>query len=118
MGTIFKIQPEKPSILNELAEDHAMVPIKEKKKYISKKDYLILEDESTRVFLTPLENSGLRIDSVVNGVVCAVKGRPTLQGRFNVEDVMWATPKPAIWPIVRKLDVEMVRNSAYDKFYM
>ncbi|CAG7821557.1 unnamed protein product [Allacma fusca] len=95
IGTVFKQQPEKPSILLELSEDNPMVPVVPKQKYISDKDYILMEDETTRVRLVALPGCGLVVDEIVNGLVCAVKGKPTIDGKFEVADVIWATPKPA-----------------------
>jgi hypothetical protein len=110
IGTIFKQQPQKPSILQELVEDNPMVPSQPKTNYTSDKDTLILEDETARVHLVPSKGCGMSVNSVVNGVICAVKGKPTILGKFEVDDVLWATPKPCVWPAKRESDVEMVNQ--------
>jgi len=44
---------------------------------------------------------------LVNGIVCAVKGRPNMSGKFEVTDVIFPTPIPR--PILDvKMDIEMV----------
>ena len=110
IGTIFKQQPEKPSILKEIAEDNPFAPSVPKTSYISDKDVLVMEDTVTKVTLGLSKDCGMTVNGVVNGVICAVKGKPTIQGRFDVEDVLWATPPPCVWPRKRESDVEMVTN--------
>ncbi|CAL8109183.1 unnamed protein product [Orchesella dallaii] len=107
IGTIFKYQPEKPSILQELGEENLMVPVVPKTKFISDQDTIQLEDETTRVQLIPATGSGFTIGSLVNGVICAVKGRPNVTGKFEVTDVLYPTPIPK--PVLgEKLDYEMI----------
>jgi DNA polymerase delta subunit 2 len=105
---VFKQQPEKPSVLQELVEDNPMVPVQPKTRYISDKDVILLEDETTRVQLIPTQFCGMTINGLVNGIVCAVRGKPNLSGKFEVHDVIYATPKPSVWPAVESCAVEMV----------
>jgi len=108
IGTIFKQQPEKPSILQELVEDNPMVPVQPKSRYISDKDVILLEDETTRVQLVPTLDCEMTIDGLVNGIVCAVRGRPTINGKFEVNDILFATPRPCVWPSTKSGGTEMV----------
>ncbi|ODN00967.1 DNA polymerase delta small subunit [Orchesella cincta] len=106
-GTIFKYQPEKPSILQELAEEKLMVPVVPKTKFISDQDTIQLEDESTRVQLVSTTGCGFTIGTLVNGVICALKGKPNVSGKFEVTDVLYPTPTPK--PVLeQKLDYEMI----------
>lgn len=94
IGTIFKYQPEKPSILQELSEDNPMVPVVPKTNYTSDKDTIQLEDETTRVQLVPSASCGITVGGVVNGIICAVKGKPTSNGKFEVIEVIFPSAKP------------------------
>jgi hypothetical protein len=71
-----------------------------KTNFVSDKDVLLMEDETTRVRLIPSAaiQHEFSIDGLVNGIVCAVKGKPNIDGKFEVHDIIWATPKPCIWP--------------------
>lgn len=106
-GTIFKYQPEKPSILSELAEDNPFIPVLPKTKFTSALDTIQLEDETARVQLAPGPNCGLSVGNVVNGIVCAVKGRPNANGKFEVVEVIYPTPRPKP-PLDMAVDFEMV----------
>lgn len=95
-----------------------MVPLAVKRHYISDKDTIVLEDESSRVNLVPSKDCGMTIASLVNGVVVAVKGKPTLLGKFDVDSIIWATPRPSVWPKKRENDIEMVRGLNIDLLSM
>jgi len=110
IGTIFKQQPEKPTILEELKEENEMAPTVPRTNFLSDKDFIIFEDETTRVNLIISEGCGIYTNEMVNGVVCALKGKPNLEGQFEVLDVIFATPKISIWPSLAKMDTEMVIN--------
>jgi hypothetical protein len=117
LGTIFKQQPLKPSILQELGEEIQITDRSVKQNYVSDKDVILLEDETTRVRLIPGAGSGLTINGLVNGLVCAVKGKPTIDGKFEVQAVIWATPKPSIWPQRNNCDrAEMASLNSNPKF--
>ncbi|KAF7995897.1 hypothetical protein HCN44_007004 [Aphidius gifuensis] len=83
IGTIYKHQLLKPSILKEYA-DEAQVKSQPASKFFStEKDNLYIEDEVQRVMLSgghvhPME--------IVTGVVCAVLGYQLDDGTFWVED--------------------------------
>ena len=112
LGTVFKQQPEKPSILEELREEEdPMIPMAPKQKYISDADFILLEDETTRVRLVAKDGCGVKVSEIVNGAVCAVKGKPTKDGKFEILDVIWPTPKPSAWPkFSLPVDIEMVSS--------
>jgi len=89
VGTVFKQQELKPSILKELSEDGGLEVQPANTKYTTTSDSLVLEDENMRVKLEPSEQ--LSAASVVNGVVLGVWGREMQGGKFKVEKVF--TPK-------------------------
>jgi len=108
VGTLFKHQPLKPNILQELSEDNAIHTsqagiLNRKSKFISEQDEIILEDELQRIKLLPAETNGkgtFSIAGLPTGVVCGVYGRMGLKadgdgGKFFVEDVVFPqTPGP------------------------
>ena len=57
-----------------------------KKKYISNSDSLLLEDETQRISLV----GNIPWESLVTGIVVAVKGKELVDGKFEVEDYCFA----------------------------
>lgn len=91
-----------------MAEENPMVPVVLKTKYTSDKDTVQLEDETTRVQLVFTEECGLTAGKLVNGIVCSIKGRPTMNGKFEVIDVFFPTPSPPKPLVDNKMDIEIV----------
>ncbi|XP_076763874.1 DNA polymerase delta subunit 2 [Xylocopa sonorina] len=87
IGTLYKHQQWKPSILRELSEDHQLSILSSRPNYCSEKDQAFLEDEMLRIKLV-----GEKIDlkQIVTGVVCAVLGNENSDGTFMVKD--WCFP--------------------------
>ncbi|XP_076248291.1 DNA polymerase delta subunit 2 [Calliopsis andreniformis] len=87
IGTLYKHQQWKPSILRELSEDHQLSLPCPKPDYCSEKDLPFLEDEMLRIKLV-----GEQVDlkNIVTGVVCAILGNENSDGTFNVKD--WCFP--------------------------
>ena len=87
IGTLYKHQQGKPSILRELSEDHQLTPPCPKSDYCSEKDLPFLEDEMLRIKLV-----GEQVDlkNIVTGVVCAILGNENSDGTFMVKD--WCFP--------------------------
>lgn len=81
IGSLFKHQPNKPSILQELSDDHQLTPSEPKEDYCSDDDCLFLEDQTSRIKLT-----GEKVDirKSVTGVVCAVLGQENAKSTFEV----------------------------------
>ncbi|GLG95569.1 DNA polymerase delta small subunit [Gryllus bimaculatus] len=94
IGTLFKHQELKPSILKEISEEHQLAPQPPRKNFVDEEDQLILEDEQERIRLI----GKLNVHSVVTGVVCAVLGKDTGDGKFEVVDYCW----PNVLPRVRE----------------
>lgn len=87
IGTLYKHQKWKPSILHELSEDHQLTLPEPKSNYCSEKDQLFLEDEMLRIKLV-VEDAELK--NYVTGVVCAVLGYKEKDGTFIIKE--WCFP--------------------------
>lgn len=81
IGTLYKHQKWKPSILHELSEDHQLTLAEPKSNYCSEKDQLFLEDDMLRIKLM-VEDTSLK--NYVTGVVCAILGYKDKNGNFEV----------------------------------
>lgn len=88
VGTLYKHQELKPSILKEISEEHQLIPQPLRTEFTEDKDQLILEDELQRVRLL----GAFSPHDVITGIVCAVLGTEHEGGKFNVEDFCFATP--------------------------
>ncbi|KAJ9596901.1 hypothetical protein L9F63_012082 [Diploptera punctata] len=105
IGTLFKHQVLKPSILKEISEENlsstnlnnsvqlyslgkniSWPHSHQEPWYVDDTDELILEDELQRIRLI----GKLDVHSVVTGVVCAVFGHEEGDGKFIVDDYCWA----------------------------
>ncbi|EFN75644.1 DNA polymerase delta small subunit [Harpegnathos saltator] len=87
IGTLYKHQKSKPSILQELSEDHQLTLLEPKPNYCSEKDQLFLEDEMLRIKLM-VDIADLK--NYVTGVVCAVLGYKEKDGTFAIKE--WCFP--------------------------
>lgn len=87
IGTIFKDQKLKPSVLKQLAEAEQLVPqpVVRGKFLTDESDRLFLEDEGQRYQL-----DGLDASKLVTGVTIAVLGEEAGLGKFKVEDFCFA----------------------------
>lgn len=81
IGTLYKHQKWKPSILQELSEDHQLTLPEPKLNYCSEEDQLFLEDEMLRIKLI-VNNADLK--NYITGVVCAILGYKQKDGTFAV----------------------------------
>lgn len=81
IGTLFKHQQNKPSILQELSEDHQMAVPPQKLEYCSDEDQLFLEDYTSRIKLI---GEKVNVKESVTGVVCAVIGKENEKSAFEV----------------------------------
>ncbi|XP_055542140.1 DNA polymerase delta subunit 2 [Wyeomyia smithii] len=85
IGTLFKHQELKPSILKEISEENQLVPQPPRSHYSDDSDILILEDALQRIRLT----GKLNVHTTVTGIVCAVLGYEDCDGRFQVDDYIF-----------------------------
>ncbi|XP_018801563.1 PREDICTED: DNA polymerase delta small subunit [Bactrocera latifrons] len=90
IGTIYKHQAHKPSILREISEENQLAPQPPREHYADLEDKLILEDELQRVRLYG------KVDGrfMSSGVVCAVLGSIEEDGRFDVEEILYYEAGP------------------------
>jgi len=94
VGTVYKQQNLKPSVLKDLSEELQLVPQPPATHYTSPDDSLTLEDETQRVRL----GGNLPIGALVTGIVMAVKGLEHEDGRFIVDDYCFAGVEPVPRP--------------------
>jgi len=88
IGTVFKLQERKPSILTELSEEAGVEFEPPHTMFTMDTDTLMLEDESMRVKLECGEF--MKPGDLVNGVVLGVFGREEKGGKFKVKDLAFA----------------------------
>ncbi|XP_076248112.1 DNA polymerase delta subunit 2 [Calliopsis andreniformis] len=87
IGTLYKHQELKPSILRDLSKELQLTPQSPRSNYASFKDLLFLEDEVLRIKLV---GNHMNIQDVVSGITCAVLGHELENGTFSVID--WCFP--------------------------
>ncbi|EDV95545.1 DNA polymerase delta subunit 2 [Drosophila grimshawi] len=91
IGTIYKHQAHKPSILRDISEENQLAPQPQRKNYSEPEDKVILEDELQRV---RLQGDILDGRNLATGIVCAVKGGTDSDGYLNVEEVLFLESGP------------------------
>ncbi|KAH8385296.1 DNA polymerase delta small subunit [Drosophila serrata] len=85
IGTIYKHQAHKPSILRDISEENQLAPQPPRQNYSEPEDKVVLEDELQRVRL----QGEFKGQLMATGVVCAVLGGTDSEGFFNVEDILF-----------------------------
>ncbi|KAL6752310.1 DNA polymerase alpha/epsilon subunit B-domain-containing protein [Haematococcus lacustris] len=93
IGTLYKNQKMKPSILDEYSKDRGLRAALGASSFCSQDDSLVLEDEGARM---ALQGDCLPVHSLVTGVVVAVRGVYELGGDFAVQDVLYAEMAPQV----------------------
>ncbi|EDV38768.1 uncharacterized protein Dana_GF24834 [Drosophila ananassae] len=91
IGTIYKHQAHKPSILRDISEENQLAPQPPRQNYSEPEDKVVLEDELQRV---RLQGELLQSQLMATGVVCAVLGGTDSEGFFNVEDMLYYESGP------------------------
>lgn len=71
IGTFFKDQVLKPSILKEISEDNQLVPLPPRSNYNDENDVMILEDELQRIRL----DGKIHVPELITGIIAAVLGK-------------------------------------------
>lgn len=99
VGTFYKHMELKPNILQEISEEHNLIPQPKKDKYVSDSDTLILEDELQRICLV----GNINIQKACTGMVAAVLGEEKESGKFHVEDTCFMhLNQPAPFPTLEE----------------
>lgn len=86
IGTLFKDQKLKPSVLKQLAEANSLVPQPIYTHFTDESDSLFLEDNLQRYQIYGC----LQKDELVTGITLALLGSDMGNGKFNVEDYCFA----------------------------
>ncbi|XP_059620808.1 DNA polymerase delta subunit 2 [Phlebotomus argentipes] len=85
IGTVYKQQTLKPSVLKELSKVTNIVPQPIACDFTDDSDEVMLEDELQRVRLF----GNINPHEVVTGIMCAVLGHILEQGRFHVDEILF-----------------------------
>nr|XP_031826430.1 DNA polymerase delta small subunit-like isoform X1 [Nomia melanderi] len=101
IGSLYKHQELKPSILHELSEELQLTTQLPRTNYASFKDVLFLEDNSLRIKLV---GNHMNIQNVVTGIICAVLGHQLENGAFYVTDWCYPGCIPKLTTISKPLD--------------
>ncbi|KAM8710322.1 hypothetical protein ACLKA7_017021 [Drosophila subpalustris] len=112
IGTIYKHQAFKPSILRDISEENQLAPQPQRQNYSEPGDKVILEDELQRV---RLQGDQIEDCKLATGLVCAVKGGTDSEGFFNVEDVLFFESGPQKSLAVRTPNTKLVLVSGLDQ---
>ncbi|XP_030380207.1 DNA polymerase delta small subunit [Scaptodrosophila lebanonensis] len=91
IGTIYKHQAHKPSILRDISEENQLAPQPQRQNYSEPEDKVILEDELQRV---RLQLDQLQGHLMATGVVCAVLGDTDSDGHFDVKEIIYHESGP------------------------
>lgn len=88
IGTLFKDQDLKPSILKEISEDNQLVPLPPRSNYNDESDALILEDELQRIKLEGKVN----VQESITGIIAAVLGNLNSTRTRNSHNLIYNNP--------------------------
>lgn len=92
MGTLFKDQKLKHSILKELSEANQLLPQPILSHFTDSSDKLCIEDELQRYVLT----GNIDHEKLVSGIPIALLGMEITQGKFEVSEYIFADLRPQI----------------------
>eukprot|EP00898_Chlorokybus_atmophyticus_P001836 jgi/Chlat1/2653/Chrsp178S02503 len=85
IGTLYKEMALKPCILDDYLKDRSIAPLVKGTKFVKPDDALHLEDESGRMRLI---GAAIDTQTLVSGIVIAVRGREKKGGDFEVSEVL------------------------------
>ncbi|XP_017770449.1 PREDICTED: DNA polymerase delta small subunit [Nicrophorus vespilloides] len=114
IGTLFKDQKLKPSVLKQLAEGNQLVPQPVHTHFTDASDVLYIEDELQRYQL----NGGLNSSDIVTGITCALLGQDLGTGKFLVEDYCFAGYRSQIERPLKTEDSYIVLISGLDLMHI
>ncbi|CDS05496.1 hypothetical protein LRAMOSA08024 [Lichtheimia ramosa] len=86
IGTIYVDMKLKPNVLNDLANDHALIAPAMPAKYRSDDNHISIEDESGRIVLT---GAALEKEFWVTGMIVGLLGKETSEGLFDVHEICY-----------------------------
>ncbi|XP_044744884.1 DNA polymerase delta subunit 2 [Coccinella septempunctata] len=92
IGTLFKDQKLKPSIVKQLSEANQLVPQPILTNFTDDSDVLLIEDELQRYQII----GNLKKNNVVTGITCALLGKDIGKGKFDAEDYIFIDFHPQI----------------------
>ncbi|KAL1494529.1 hypothetical protein ABEB36_010113 [Hypothenemus hampei] len=90
IGTLFKDQKLKPSVLKQLAKDNQLLP--QPIVYTDESDVIYMEDEVQRYKII----GNIDGKKLLTGITCALLGSDIGKGTFQVEDCIFAGYRPQI----------------------
>lgn len=114
IGTLFKDQKLKPSVLKQLAESAQLMPQPILNHFTDDSDVFYIEDELQRFQLEGLANG----KQLVTGITCALLGRDKGNGKFSVIDYTYADYRPQIERPILQNDMYVVLVSGLDLFHL
>lgn len=92
IGTLFKDQKLKPSLLQKIADANALIPAVVPTHFSDDSDMLYIEDELQRYLLI----GNVDVHMLVTGITCALLGSDQGFGKFLVEDWCFAQCRPQV----------------------
>ncbi|CAJ0757219.1 17365_t:CDS:10 [Entrophospora sp. SA101] len=101
IGTVYIEMANKPNILDEITKDHTEPPPPPVYKYCGDNDDIMLEDGSGRISLV---GDVIKNEILTTGVIMAVLGRQTSDGKFEVMDLCFADLAPQ--EVVHRMELD------------
>lgn len=92
IGTLFKDQKLKPSILKKISEVNSLIPQPVYTHFSDESDQLFIEDDLQRFQLI----GNINTKNLVTGISCALLGTDQGKGKFLVEDYCFVECRPQI----------------------
>lgn len=92
IGTLFKDQKLKPSILKKISEKNSLIPQPVYTHFADESDLLYIEDDLQRYQVI----GNIETHKLVTGITCALLGTDQGKGKFLVEDYCFVQCRPQI----------------------